>query len=80
MMTTDVRGTLLDIWDYGDALDIHKPPHVHVERENKTCKFWLEPLGLVRNHGFDARELGRIRQLIGLHHAKIMEAWHEHCG
>jgi hypothetical protein len=25
VMTTDVRGTLLDIWDYGDALDIHKP-------------------------------------------------------
>lgn len=24
MMTTDVRGTL-DIWDYADALDIHKP-------------------------------------------------------
>jgi len=34
----------------------------------------------VRNHGFDARELGRIRQLIGLHHVRIMEAWHEHCG
>ena len=62
------------------SFDCTEPPHVHVERENKTCKFWLEPLGLVRNHGFDARELGRIRQLIGLHHAKIMEAWHEHCG
>jgi hypothetical protein len=24
MMTTDVRGTF-DLWDYGDALDIHKP-------------------------------------------------------
>lgn len=24
MMTTDVRGTL-DLWNYGDALDIHKP-------------------------------------------------------
>ena len=62
------------------SFDCTEPPHVHVERENKTCKFWLEPLGLARNHGFDARELGRIRQLIGLHHAKIMEAWHEHCG
>ena len=62
------------------SFDCTEPPHVHVERENKTCKFWLEPLGLVRNHGFDARELGRIRRLIGLHHAKIMEAWHEHCG
>ena len=62
------------------SFDCTEPPHVHVERESKTCKFWLEPLKLVRNHGFDARELGRIRQLIGLHHVRIMEAWHEHCG
>jgi len=62
------------------SFDCTEPPHVHVEREDRTCKFWLEPLGLARNHGFDARELSRIRRLIGLHHAKIMEAWHEHCG
>lgn len=43
------------------SFDCQEPPHVHVERELKTCKFWLEPLGLARNHGFDARELGRIR-------------------
>ena len=41
------------------SLDCAEPPHIHVERESKACKFWLEPLGLVRNHGFDARELGR---------------------
>ena len=62
------------------SFDCTEPPHVHVARENRTCKFWLEPLGLVRNHGFDARELNRIRRLIGLHRGKIMEAWHEHCG
>jgi len=62
------------------SFDCQEPPHVHVERELKTCKFWLEPLGLARTHGFDARELGRIRRLIRVHHAKIMEAWHEHCG
>lgn len=51
-----------------------------LEQENKTCKFWLRPIALVRSHGFDARELGRIRKLIGLHREKITEAWHEHCG
>ena len=41
------------------SLDCNEPPHVHVER-----KFWLEPLGLVRSHGFSARELNVIRRII----------------
>jgi hypothetical protein len=32
----------------------------HVERENATCKFWLEPIELARNHGFSAQPLGRM--------------------
>jgi len=51
-----------------------------VERENKTCKFWLEPLGLARSHGFGARELNVIRRIVKTHRASILEAWHEHCG
>jgi hypothetical protein len=39
------------------SFDCNEPPHVHVERERKTCKFWLEPLGLARNHGFNARRV-----------------------
>jgi hypothetical protein len=37
------------------SFDCTEPPHVHVERESKTCKFWLEPVSLARNHGFSAR-------------------------
>ena len=62
------------------SFDCNEPPHVHVERENKTCKFWLEPLRLARTHGFSARELSRIRRIIEKHSAAILEAWHEHCG
>lgn len=62
------------------SFDCNEPPHVHVERENKTCKFWLEPLGLARNYGFSARELSLIRRTIDTHRASILEAWHEHCG
>lgn len=62
------------------SFDCNEPAHVHVERENKTCKFWLEPLGLARNHGFVARELNVIRRTIEMHRASILEAWHEHCG
>lgn len=62
------------------SFDCNEPPHVHVERENKTCKFWVEPLGLARNYGFSARELNVIRRTIETHQASILEAWHEHCG
>ena len=62
------------------SFDCAEPPHVHVEREAMTCKFWLEPLSLARNHGFGARELGIIRRLISDHRASILEVWREHCG
>jgi hypothetical protein len=62
------------------SFDCNEPPHVHVERETKTCKFWIEPLGLARSHGFSARELNVIRDIIRMHRFTILEAWHEHCG
>ena len=62
------------------SFDCTEPPHVHIERESKTCKFWLEPLGLAHNHGFTARELNIIRRLILTHLTAILETWYEHCG
>jgi hypothetical protein len=62
------------------SFDCNEPPHVHVEREDKTCKFWLMPLEIARNQGFGARELNVIRRLISTSLTAILEAWHEHCG
>jgi hypothetical protein len=61
------------------SFDCNEPPHVHAEREDKTCKFWLEPVVLATNHGFGARELRVIRQRILMHRTAILEAWYEHC-
>ena len=65
---------------FGQRLQAIETIHVHVRRERRTCKFWLEPIQLAGNHGFTARELGIIRRLIGIHRNTITEAWHEHCG
>ena len=46
------------------SFDCNEPPHVHVERGDRTGKFWLEPLELARSHGFSARELNVIRRII----------------
>lgn len=62
------------------SFDCNEPMHVHVQREKRICKFWLEPLALAGNHGFSPTELNRIRRLIRSHLPRIREAWHEHCG
>jgi hypothetical protein len=62
------------------SFDCAEPPHVHVQRERKMCKFWLQPLTLSQNHGFPAHELNGIRKLIQANLSRIEEAWHEHCG
>ena len=61
------------------SFDCNEPIHVHVVRERMVCKFWLEPIELASNHGFAAKELTTIRNMIRSYHKRIIEAWHDHC-
>ena len=54
----------------------NEPPHVHVDRDELTAKFWLNPVNLARNLGFTARELLRIQKHIEQHREELLEAWH----
>jgi hypothetical protein len=58
----------------------NEPPHVHVDRDDLSAKFWLNPVGLVRNLGFNARELRRLQSLVTEHQTELLEAWHGHLG
>lgn len=60
--------------------DLREPPHVHVDRDADSAKFWLEPVQLSRNLGFSAHELRRIQRILEQEHERILEAWHEHLG
>jgi hypothetical protein len=62
------------------SFDCNEPEHVHVQKENMVCKFWLEPVVLTKNYGFSPRELNIIRKMIQHNRTKIMEAWNEHYG
>ncbi len=62
------------------SFDCNEPRHVHVRRDKKVCKFWLEPVVLSKNNGFSAKELNRIRKLIFEHLNDLVAAWEEHCG
>ena len=61
------------------SFDCNEPRHVHAQREDQICKFWLDPLVLAKNDGFSARDLGQIRSLIQQNLTRIIEAWNEHC-
>jgi hypothetical protein len=59
------------------ASDQHEPPHVHVERDCATAKFWLDPVRLESNKGFTAAELRKVRRLVEDNEAALLEEWNE---
>ena len=60
--------------------EANEPPHVHVDRDDLSAKFWLQPVGLARNFGFSAKELRRLQKLVIGNQAEFLEAWHGHLG
>ena len=58
----------------------NEPPHVHIDRDECSAKFWLEPVGLARNMGYSRHELKRIGTIIEDNRPFLLEAWHEYFG
>ena len=57
-----------------------EPPHIHVDRENLSAKFWLQPISLARNFGFSPKELREIQSIILENQSKLLEAWYGYFG
>jgi hypothetical protein len=60
------------------ASDRHEPAHVHVEREDKITKFWIDPIRLQKSGGFNRREIAQIQKIINEHQAALLEAWNDY--
>ncbi len=58
----------------------NEPPHIHVDCDDSSAKFWLEPIDLAKNVGYSPKELRRIRKLVLQHREEFLEAWDEHLG
>ena len=54
---------------------IHEPPHIHIDRDELSVKFWLSPVALARNLGFSAGELRKIERLVAAHQSELLERW-----
>ena len=62
------------------AGDGDEPPHIHVERDNSTAKFWLDPVRLQKSRGFSRNELGRVQRLVEEHSEQLLRSWNEYFG
>ena len=62
------------------SMEGDEPPHIHVERDDCTAKFWLDPVQLAGSRGFRAHELNRMRALVIEHRLAFKEAWNGHFG
>jgi hypothetical protein len=65
---------------YFHSHEPNEPPHIHVDREQCSAKFWLSPVQLARNIGFAAHELRDIERLIQQNQGVLLEAWHGNFG
>ena len=57
-----------------------EPPHVHVERDDRRAKLWLDPVVIAYPGQFDRRELRRIQRIVEDNRYMMLEQWDGHFG
>ncbi len=55
-----------------------EPAHIHVKAGDDEAKFWLDPVELAANYGFNGRELNGIQGLVEKHRESLLETWNEY--
>jgi len=60
------------------AGDRDEPPHVHVERDESSAKFWLDAVLLEESFGFRSSEVNRIQQLVQENREQLLRRWDEY--
>jgi uncharacterized protein DUF4160 len=57
--------------------DSGEPPHVHVDRDDQSVKFWLDPVQLAKNLGFREHEVNNIQSIVIEQRTLFLERWNE---
>ena len=58
----------------------NEPPHIHVEKDDREAKFWLNPVSLAKNYGFPAKELNELARLVDQNKVFFEEGWYKFHG
>jgi hypothetical protein len=75
-MPTVLRSGPYRLYFYSHEPD--EPPHVHIDRDDQSCRFWLRPVALARNLGFSAKELRDLERFVIDNQQRLLEALHEY--
>ena len=49
--------------------------HVHVMRDNRVAKFWLDPVRIERSGGLRRSEIRQVQRIIKENQGVLLEAW-----
>ena len=52
---------------------------MHIDRDNLSAKYWLDPLALAENLGFSRKELREIEEIIRENLETLKNAWDTFC-
>ena len=55
----------------------HLPKHIHIEKAEKTAKFNIENVELIKSSGFNSSELKTIRNLVEDKQELLIQKWDE---
>ena len=55
-----------------------EPPHIHVAKDGRMAKFWLEDCKLAYNDYFKDNEVRRLRKVVLENQERFLEAWNEY--
>ena len=58
----------------------NEPPHIHVDREDFSAKFWLKEVLLAKNLGFRQKEINILKELVNNHQKQFLDSWYEYFG
>lgn len=58
------------------AVDRDERPHIHVERDHASAKFWLDQGGLASARGFREIELRRLGRLVQERQVLLLGEWY----
>jgi Domain of unknown function (DUF4160) len=58
----------------------NEPPHIHVDRDDSSAKFWLQKVDLADNIGFAKKELNALHQIVNQNQQYLLDQWYEYFG
>ena len=68
-----IRGYRFYFW----SRENDEPPHIHVSKQGKQCKIWLDDLTVAHSY-FPNHELTKIKKMVDENIIEIRNKWNEH--